>query len=345
MKTLLLVGGGHAHLYVIQKLRKRIEKGLKVVLISDKDMQYYSGMAARAVAGDIGPSDMGIALKLFCEAHQVTFIKGKVMGVNTKEKTAQTQEGEVFSYDWIAFDVGSEAKKSLANKHAHFVKPLSDLKHLMDQLSGLKMANAPIEMVVVGTGDAGIEIGFAAYAFCKSKALPCKLTFVGKKPPYLRGLYPEVEWVSRDLAESLMAHGCDVLIEATGIQAPELFKASEMATDADGYLLVNECLQSLCAKEVFGAGDCVALSAFLNLPKNGVYAIRQAKVLAQNLLNAVDNKPLVAFYPQKRYLSIVDLGLGQAAFRYGRLSIVGRWPYHLKKWIDDGYMKKIKRRL
>lgn len=44
MKTLVLVGGGHAHLHCLEQINNDSQKDWRVKLISPSPYQYYSGM-------------------------------------------------------------------------------------------------------------------------------------------------------------------------------------------------------------------------------------------------------------------------------------------------------------
>lgn len=48
--------------------------------------------------------------------------------------------------------------------------------------------------------------------------------------------------------------------------------------------MVTNSLQSIDYENIFAAGDCATLKDFLHLPKNGVYAIKQAPILYDNVL-------------------------------------------------------------
>ena len=51
MKRLILVGGGHAHLKVLQALAREKPTGTEIVLISPNSYQNYSGMLPGWMAG------------------------------------------------------------------------------------------------------------------------------------------------------------------------------------------------------------------------------------------------------------------------------------------------------
>src|SRR5690606_10926916 len=106
------------------------------------------------------------------------------------------------------------------------------------------------------------------------------------------------------------------LLWLTGPKSPGFFKRSGLTTDAGGFLLVNDSLQSLSHPDLFGAGDCIAIDRYPALAKNGVYAVRQGSVLWNNLRNQLGGKQLAVFTPQKNFLSLLSTGGGEAFLMY-----------------------------
>ena len=103
-----------------------------------------------------------------------------------------------------------------------------------------------------------------------------------------------------------------------------------LPTGADGGLLVDRFLRSVGDPRIFGGGDCVSFAA-RDLPKLGVYAVREAPVLLPNLLAAQDGRRLKAYAPQRHALMILNLGDGTG------LAIRGGWVLKSRAcaWIKD----------
>src|SRR5690606_24241065 len=57
----------------------------------------------------------------------------------------------------------------------------------------------------------------------------------------------------------------------TSAAAPVWFRESGLATDDEGFLLVDHKLRSVGDDRIFGAGDCISIEGE-RLPKSGVYA-------------------------------------------------------------------------
>lgn len=136
--------------------------------------------------------------------------------------------------------------------------------------------------------------------------------------------------------------GFDVLVDAGGLRPARLIRSSGLQTNDEGALLVDDHLRSIADPDVFGGGDCVAMQG-RPLPKIGVYAVRQAPVLAHNLIATLEGKPLHRFVPQRRYLLILNLGDGTGLATWGCFYWHGRLAFRLKDYIDRRFLASFQR--
>jgi NADH dehydrogenase FAD-containing subunit len=130
---------------------------------------------------------------------------------------------------------------------------------------------------------------------------------------------------------------CDVTLVAPGLRPPALLAEAGLPCDAAGALIVDRALRCPTHPEIFGAGDCIAFAARA-LPRVGVYAVRQAPVLLDNLVAALRNEPLRDYEPQRAYLLVLNLGDGTGLAVRGRRWCYGRTAFRLKDWIDRRWL-------
>jgi NADH dehydrogenase FAD-containing subunit len=129
----------------------------------------------------------------------------------------------------------------------------------------------------------------------------------------------------------------DVTLVASGLRPPALLAEAGLPCDAEGAMIVDRALRCPTYPEIFGAGDCVAFAARA-LPRVGVYAVRQAPVLADNLAAALGGERLRDYDPQRAYLLVLNLGDGTGLAVRGRQWWYGRAAFRLKDWIDRRWL-------
>jgi selenide, water dikinase len=138
--------------------------------------------------------------------------------------------------------------------------------------------------------------------------------------------------------ESGLSVHCDDIFWVTQATAPTWLKASGLATDDRGFILVNNTLQSISHPDVFATGD-IATTIDHPRPKAGVFAVRQGKPLVENLRSIASARPLRPFYPQKRHLALIGTGEARAVAAWGRYWFgPSAWLWLWKDWIDRRFM-------
>ena len=82
-KQLVLVGGGHSNVQVLKKLSMIKIKGLHTILISDNFEAVYSGMTPGYIHEEFNKDEICIDLQRLCFNANATFIKDKVVKLET----------------------------------------------------------------------------------------------------------------------------------------------------------------------------------------------------------------------------------------------------------------------
>jgi len=135
----------------------------------------------------------------------------------------------------------------------------------------------------------------------------------------------------------------DIIVFATGAEPNDITNSSTFDKDPEGFILVNDCLQSMKFPHIFAAGDCIAIDSFKGQqfpPKAGVFAVREAPIIAQNLLSYIKNheSDLIPYIPQTDYLKLIGLGNGYAVGSKFGITFYGKWVWNLKDHIDRSFM-------
>ncbi|WP_017315629.1 selenide, water dikinase SelD [Mastigocladopsis repens] len=144
------------------------------------------------------------------------------------------------------------------------------------------------------------------------------------------------------ICESGLTVECNSIFWVTQASAPQWLKAAGVVTDEQGFILVEDTLQSLSHPHIFAAGD-IATMVNHPRPKAGVFAVRQGKPLFENLQQVLLGKPLKPYKPQKQYLSLIGTGDGHAIATRGSFTLPPNKLLWLSKdWIDRSFMERFR---
>jgi selenide,water dikinase len=227
---------------------------------------------------------------------------------------------------------------------------------------GVPGGAAPVPLCVVGGGAAGAELSLALLARAHAAGRAAAVTLVEAGPALLpswgalggrvRRLL-ERRGVRVRTGRAVARVGADVVELAGGERLPSALTvwvpgaaahpfvaASGLPVDAGGFLRVDATLRAADGRAVWGAGDCVALDGAPWVPKAGVYAVREAPVLAHNLRAAAEGGRPRPYRPQRHFLAALDTADGRAFLRWRGLAARGRWALALKDAIDARFVRR-----
>ena len=376
-KELVLVGGGHAHMMVLENISRFVEKGVNVTVIGPSFYHYYSGMGPGMLGGTYSPEDIRFSTRKVVEHQGGTFVKGRVVKIDPVEKKVFCRSGDSFDYDLLSFNAGSyvslELLKDGSEKPAckssacetpdnvYPVKPIEKLREAADKLKVL-FRQRTVHVSGVGGGPSSAEIAGNVWQLAKQTQgyQPQIHIFAGKEfmtkfPESVRlrmvkaladkeiridetGYVRAVE-PDRIILESGQQISTDFIFMASGVRPSTIFQASGLPVGSDNGLLVNSYLQSVQYPEIFGGGDCICFED-RPLDKVGVYAVRQNPVLLHNLLASVDGSTLKPFDPGPDYLLIFNAGGGTGVLKKQWLVFRGKPAFWIKDYIDRKFMNK-----
>ncbi|ENO75242.1 pyridine nucleotide-disulfide oxidoreductase family protein, partial [Thauera aminoaromatica S2] len=166
MKRLLLVGGGHAQLAVLQALARRRPHGVEAVLLTPSPWQWYSGMLPGWMAGHYRAEDCRIDLRALADAAGVRLCLASAIALDAERRMLLDDTGTTHDFDLLALDVGSlvdtRALDALPTDALLAVKPLEAFIAAWPQRLAMARAGQLRRLAVVGGGAAGVELVLAA---------------------------------------------------------------------------------------------------------------------------------------------------------------------------------------
>ncbi|HEY6131636.1 MAG TPA: selenide, water dikinase SelD [Halioglobus sp.] len=365
-RDLVLVGGGHSHVLALRMLAMQPVAGLRITLVSPATHTPYSGMLPGLIAGHYRFEQAHIDLARLCQWAGARFIAAEVMAINPRARRLSRAGRPALDYDVVSIDVGSQPELDSvpgARTYATPVKPVAGLWQRWQALHGRIGAHRSTEVcriAVVGGGAGSVELALAMSHRLRDQPLQIDLwcadpTIVQDYNKRARqavlaalqrfgiGIHVNSPVTAVEPTCLVLADGAraayDELFWCTGAAAAPWIAASGLDTDAQGFLAVRDTLQSRYDDHVFGAGD-IATQINHPRPKSGVFAVRQAPVLAHNLRAALLEKPLRHHRPQKRFLSLISLGEQRATANKGLFSATGDWVWRWKDSIDRKFMAR-----
>lgn len=361
MKHLLLVGGGHAQLSVLEALARARPAGVETTLVTPSRYQVYSGMLPGWIAGHYDKAQCRIDLEPLARAARVRLLIDRVVSMAADRRQVALREGPPLGYDLLSLDVGSETDLSslaLAREKVLPVKPLDGFFEAWPAIMSAARGTQGCRLVVVGGGAAGVELALAAsYAFgqagtdARVDLVACDL--LPAHAPRVRSRVRRALARARVQVHDLEATGApegvlladgttlpaDAVLAATGARASAWLQTSGLRLDAQSYVAVDEFHRSRSHPDVFAAGD-VSARADVVMARSGVHAVHAGPVLAANLLATLQGGPLRAYSPRRRSLYLLACGPRYAIASWGSLSAEGPWVWRWKDRIDRGFVAR-----
>ena len=138
IKQLVLLGGGHANVQILKKLCMNRIKGLHTILVSEHFEATYSGMTPGYIHRDFSIEEISIDLQRLCFNAGATFIKDKVVKLETNNQKVLLQNFPSINYDLLSINTGSISNtrgiKIEKLSKCFFTKPISSLVNNLSQI-------------------------------------------------------------------------------------------------------------------------------------------------------------------------------------------------------------------
>ena len=373
---IVLVGGGHSHVGVLRSFGLQPLANVRLTLISTDTHAAYSGMLPGYVAGHYSHGDVHIDLQRLARFAGATLCHDEVIGIDRQAKTVLCRNGAPIRYDFLSLNMGATPQVTRvpgALEHSLPVKPIAHFnQRWLALLERVRSHAGSTTIAVVGAGAGGVELLLAMQYRLKHELR--ELQLLGRNADALRFhlvtqsadiLPTHNPGVRRRFRAVLAERGVQVHAgtDVCEVQAGRLHAASGVVIDADeiiwvtqaggtpwlaatglalddgGFVKINAHLQSLTDARIFAAGDVAAMVGH-RLEKAGVFAVRQARPLTDNLRASVLGQALVSYRPQRKWLALISTGNRYAVASRGSIGFAGGWVWRWKDWIDRRFMRR-----
>lgn len=362
-RDLVLIGGGHAHALVLLNWAMNPLPGARLTLIDPNPTAPYTGMLPGHVAGHYPRAALEMDLVQLARHAGARLILGCAEGMDLAQGTVHVGGRPDVGFDVASVDIGITSDlPDLPGfaEHATAAKPLGGYAERWARfVTKVEAGQARPEIVVLGAGVGGVELALAMDH--RLRGLPGRrITLVERGPealPHVGGTARQrlcAELAARNItlltdahAESIeagavrLADGrtlpAGLILSAAGSHPQGWLQDTDLHL-TEGFITVDPFLRAHGQPQVFAAGDCAHL-AHAPRPKAGVFAVREAPVLAHNLRATLSGGALRRYDPQRDYLKLISLGGRMALADKWGLPVQGRWLWRLKDRIDRRFMR------
>jgi selenide,water dikinase len=315
-------------------------------------------MVPGVVAGEYPREDAEIDAAALAARAGARVVHARLHAVDAAARRLELEGHDALPYDVGSLNLGSAPAGLEAPGVANVALPVRPIAPFLDRIAAPGPGSGLHRLLVVGGGAAGVELAFALRRASRqsvgiveggqailpraSAALRVRVERQAARTGIALHCGRRVVGADRRLVD--LDGGCrldfDQLVWTAGAAPPPALARSFLPSDAGGFVLVDRTLQVRGHPELFAAGDCATLADAPNVPKAGVYAVREGPVLAFNLRAALGRRPLRRYRPQRDFLTLVNLGDGTAVGARGRVAFAGRWVRRLKDRIDRRFVAR-----
>lgn len=339
-KRLILVGGGHSHALFLRMWSMDPLPDVEVVLVSPHSLTPYSGMLPGYIAGHYTHEEMHIDLLQLCIASGANFILSPAIRIDGKKRLLYLKNRPPLPFDFASINIGSEPKKA---DYGIGIKPMADF------LDAIPNVLAKKSIAIIGGGAGGVELALSLKARFGSEVfirlIQRDSEILSDAPAALRKHFTEecarqgVDLHCSVDDPKILADECSIVLWATGAKGPDFLRQSSLALDDDGFALTDENLKVQGEDSLFAVGDCARIEKQPR-PRAGVYAVRLAKPLFENVKSAFRGESLRPARLQKKHLALITNGRKQAVALRGNFYWRASWLWPWKDRIDRKFMRK-----
>ncbi|MCM2562864.1 selenide, water dikinase SelD [Lutimaribacter sp. EGI FJ00015] len=364
-RDIVLVGGGHTHALVLRKWGMAPLPGVRLTMINPGATAPYSGMLPGHIAGHYTREELEIDLLRLARFAGARVILDRAVGFDRDQRLIHLKNRPPVAYDIASIDIGITAEMDALPgfaEHAVGAKPLDIYSdRWRDFRARVAAGQAAPQVAVIGGGVAGVELSMAMAHALRSDGATPGVTVIesgegingvphatGRK--LARAMTDQgVRFVAGTRAQEVTAQGvvlpggemvrADLVVGAAGAY-PHGWLADTDLPLTDGFINIDETLQVQSDPALFACGDCAHMVAHPR-PKAGVFAVRAAPILFDNLRAAASGTPLRIFKPQRDYLKLISLGGKVALAEKLGFALSGPLLWRWKNRIDTKFMHSL----
>lgn len=356
---IVLLGAAHAHVSVIGAWSAEPLAGCSLTCVSEFPTAADSGAMPVVMAGLRPPAAIEVDLHRLCAAAGISLQVGEVVEIDFPRRQLVMFDSKPVPFDILSIGLAaapSFGKTTIDATPA--VVPIAPTQTVLTRLrSALTLAaeardGAPLPLVVVGGGRAGVETALAAQAFKRvvlrdalfqstlvsdTEVLPgwsehtrhrAQRALERAGVQLMTGHRPVR---AEDGALYLDDETClpaDVILWAMTDAPAALVATIDLPKDPQGFLLRSEHLQSTSGDSVFVVGGAAGA------PSEAIDPLGEGHTLWDNLRRLIARRALRRFCPKRPAVRVIRTFDGRGISEWRGLSVDGRWCARLRDRCD-----------
>jgi len=363
-KRLVIIGGGYAGTTLVHRLKDVLE--LEIILINKTPYHLAQTDIHKYLCDEMDFNQITHNLEDFTRKNNTQFVCEEVKDILFDEKKILINNQESISYDYLTVASGSISlfPKQIKNidEYAQDIKDIVTLQNYKEKfLSLISDDKFNKNVVIVGGGLSGVEIALEMSKKLQSKnILPneCQISLIEQLPNILPNMNPYLVSHTQKACDALNIkryHGAfvsevkddnvilsdktqipfDMIFFVIGVTSEKLVTHENIEINVKNQIIVDEFLRIKNYKEVFAIGDVAQ-----TIDKNGNFVLPtaqmaklQAKLTAKNIINTLQNKPLIKNNLETKGL-MIDLSGLNAVGLFFNIKLKGVIAFLLKRMVS-----------
>jgi len=380
-KTILILGGGVGGLVTANELRRQLSSEHKIIIIDREAKHLHNPSLLWLMLGWRNPEQIQANLGELTR-QGIEFIQAEIQKIDPAQRKVQTSAGE-YSGDYLVVSLGAQPSPELTpgfTDAAHTPYTLEGAARLRDALREFKGGR----IIVAVTGlpyrcpAAPYETVIMIHAYLKKRALREKtdLQMISPEGMPMGTAGPEMaqaveslmaerdipyrtltgtQSIDGDTSELILENGervpFDLLVGVPPHRSPQVVRDTNLVNQG-GWVPVDDKTLATSFEGVYAIGDVTTISLPgrfnpdkpLVLPKAGVFAHKQAEVLAHNIAVEITGKGKVESFDGFGGC-FIELGDGRAGYGEGNFydpqapAVKLRPPAQRWHWVKKGIEK------
>ena len=370
---IVIIGGGFGGLETALSLKNLLPVSARITLVDKNEFHSYMPSIHEIISGKILRKDVQIPLSLVLGISGVEFVHGKVISLDLTSSRAVSSVQEL-DFDYLVLASGAENNFygiPGAEEFSHRFRSPSDAERIHARLDTLlDHVGEQQSVIIAGGGTEGIEVAGEVLDMIMERGLfpelvsgKISLEIIQAQDDLLPGFPVKVQKFAREylqskgvklttgnriaevrqgavILESGMVRNMSLLIWTGGIQPSTIVRELQLTKDPQGWLKVNDRLQSADDDRIYGVGDSVSIYADekpFPLSRLAYHAVDQGLIVSLNMSRRLTGRRQVNYAPKAKP-QLVSIGKDMGIFVSKDRFLSGQWVVLLKKVLQTKHL-------